>query len=479
MPGTAEDSLPLSSDGMVGAEPAVEAAADGASSTRAVRSVMGASLLLQGLAIVSGIELARGLGLTGRGSLAAAMLWPTMIGTIGVLGLEESVTYHVASAGDRREVGRLLGSGLALCAIQGAIFTAVALILVPFALHKHGSTTIYSGLIFTGYVTMNMFNLTLNGALNGLHRYGSYNAVRVSIGVTIVLAQSVLLAVGAFRVQLIVTAMMGSYVLCLLFDCVMTYRARPGRLSVDRKTMRSIFLYGVKSHTSNTSSYLNQRLDQLVISVFLTSRQLGIYVVAVTFTLFTSLLGASAMVAALPNIARLDDRQEQALLARRFVGFTLIAAILASLPIILLAPWVIQLFFGKAFAIGANITRVTAVASIAFAVTRVMEGVLRGVGKPLTAGMAEFVALGATVAGLAILLPALGLIGAAWATLFAYCVSGVWMAWRIRSFIDLPIGQLLTPDREGLTVVLSRLRDLRTKLVQRLPFGRVSGVAEP
>ncbi len=73
--------------------------------------------------------------------------------------------------------------------------------------------------------------------------------------------------------------------------------------------MRTIFLYGAKSHTSNTSSYLNQRLDQLVISVFLTTRQLGIYVVAVTFTLFTSLLGASVMVAALPNIAKLEDRR--------------------------------------------------------------------------------------------------------------------------------------------------------------------------
>ncbi len=38
-----------------------------------------------------------------------------------------------------------------------------------------------------------MFNLTLNGALNGLHRYTYYNAVRVSIGVAIVVAQTVLL----------------------------------------------------------------------------------------------------------------------------------------------------------------------------------------------------------------------------------------------------------------------------------------------
>ena len=97
-----------------------------------------------------------------------------------------------------------------------------------------------------------------------------------------------------------------------------------------------------------------------------------------------------------------------------------------------------------------------------------MEGVLRGIGRPLTAGIAEFVALGATVAGLGALLPTLGLIGAAWATLLAYSVSGIWMAWRIRSFIGLPIRQLLTPDREGVELVRDRLRDLRGQLVQRV-----------
>jgi O-antigen/teichoic acid export membrane protein len=169
------------------------------------------------------------------------------------------------------------------------------------------------------------------------------------------------------------------------------------------------------------------------------------------------------MVAALPNIARLHDPEEQALLARRFVSGTLIAATLASIPIIVLAPWLIQAFFGKAFAVGANVTRVTAIASIAFATTRVMEGVLRGIARPLTAGMAEFVALGATVVGLATLLPAFGLIGAAWATVLAYGVSAAWMAWRIRSFIGIPIRRLLVPDRAGIELLRTRIRDMRAR----------------
>jgi O-antigen/teichoic acid export membrane protein len=417
--------------------------------------------------MISGVELARGLGLTGRGELAAAMLWPMVIGSIGTLGLEESLTFHVAKARNRDEVGRLLGSALTLASIQATLFTGIALVAIPLVLSKHSSGTIVSGLIYTGFVSMNMIGLVLNGTLNGLHRYGSYNAARLSIGITIVAAQTVLLAVGGFEVRALVIAMMGCYVCCLLFDIGMTWRARPGRLRVDRATMKQIFGYGARSATSNTSSFLNQRLDQLVISAFLTARQLGIYVVAVTFTLFTPLIGASIGVAALPNMARLKSREEQALLARRLVSGALMASIIFSLPIIILAPLLIKLFFGSAFAVGVNITRVTAIASISFSTTRTLEGVLRGIGRPLDAGIAEVLGLAGTVVSLATLLPTLGLIGAAYASLLAYTVSGLWMATRIRGALGVPVRQLVTPDREGLAMLRARLRQMWHNIAER------------
>ena len=432
----------------------------GASATRAVKSNLGASLMIQLLNMISGVELARGLGVTGRGELAAAMLWPTVIGLIGVLGLEESVTFHVARARDRSEVGRLLGSALSIASIQSIVFTIITLAAVPIALQRHSSVTITAGLIYSGFIAINTFGVAMNGMLNGVHRYNSYNAARLSIGVAVVVAQTALLATGTFSVTVIAATIMGCYIVCFLFDVVLTWRARPGRLRSDRATMRRLIGYGVRSATSNTSSFLNQRLDQLVISVFLAARQLGIYVVAVTFTLFTPLIGASIGVAALPNMARLRTAKEQALLARRLVSGALFASIVVSLPIIAFAPVWIHLFFGSAFAVGANITRVTAVASISFSTTRALEGVLRGVGRPLDAGIAEVIALAGTVISLAALLPALGLIGAAYASLLAYTVSGAWMATRIKNRLDIPIRHLLVPDRDGLKLAIERLRAL-------------------
>jgi O-antigen/teichoic acid export membrane protein len=430
--------------------------ADGASATRAIKNNIRGSLILQVLNMVSGVELARGLGVTNRGALAAAMLWPTVIGTIGALGLEESMTYHVAR--EHEDVGKWLGSALVLCAIQTVVFTTITAIAVPLALHNHNATTIHSGWIFTGFVACSVFALALNGTLNGLHRYSSYNLARMSIGFAMVGGQTIFLIIGKFSVEVLVSLFMGCYVVCLLFDCWLVTRAKPGRLRVEWATVKRIFAFGIRSNTSTTSSYLNQRLDQLVISAFLTARQLGIYVVAVTFTMLTPLIGGSVAVATLPNIARIkDDPKERKLMARRLVSLTLLASILASLPIIIFAPLLIKIFFGSHFAVGGNITRVTSVASISFATTRSLEAVLRGIGRPLSAGMAEFVALGGTVVCLAALLPTLGLIGAAYASLVAYTTSGAWMTWRIKKLLGVKVREILMPDREGVRMLIMQV----------------------
>jgi O-antigen/teichoic acid export membrane protein len=366
------------------------------------------------------------------------------------------MTYHVARA--RASAGRLLGSALVLCSMQALFFSALTLAVVPLALHRHDHETVVSGLIYSGYVGIAIFALALNGVLNGLHRYTAYNAARMSIAISLVAGQTVLLAIGHFSVQVIVTMMMGCYAACLLFDMWLVRRARPGRLHADRATARQIFAYGVRSSSSTAGSFLNQRLDQLVISIFLTEHQLGIYVVAITFTFFTPLIGGSIAVATLPNLARLEEPGERQLLARRLVSLTWIASAIVSIPIIALAPQLIELFFGSGFAVGGNITRVTAVASIAFATTRSLEAVLRGIGRPLAAGMAELAALSATVVGLATLVPTIGLIGAAWSSLLAYSVSAMWMARRIGKLIDLPVRKLLLPDRAGVAQAAARLR---------------------
>ena len=60
------------------------------------------SAALQGLGVLTGILLARGLGPTDRGAFAAMLLWPTLMVTLGSLGLISSFSYFTARGGRHR-----------------------------------------------------------------------------------------------------------------------------------------------------------------------------------------------------------------------------------------------------------------------------------------------------------------------------------------------------------------------------------------
>jgi O-antigen/teichoic acid export membrane protein len=65
------------------------------------------------------------------------------------------------------------------------------------------------------------------------------------------------------------------------------------------------------------------------------------------------------------------------------------------------------------------------VASIALGTGRVLEAVLKGLNRPLHAGLAEGAGLIVTAVGLGALLPTLGLMGAAITSLVAYSVTAL------------------------------------------------------
>ena len=425
---------------------------------RALGTSFAVSASIQLLNVVTGILLARTLGPTGRGALAAALLWPMLFGTVGLMGVMEAATYHAARR--TASVATLVGSGLALVVAQAALFTALAALLLPVVLQNQSEEALTAGRIYLAYIPLNMAALFLAGILNGRRRFGRFQIVRILvIAITAVLL--VALAAGdELTVHHAVLAYLAAMTLTLAVTVAFA-RAETGGLRFDRGVAQQMLGYGVRSHASTVSSQLNERLDQVVISIFLSSRSLGIYVIAVTLTSATYLVGMSASWVVLPQLAPLDPGPERTTLARRYVQLTFAASLLVSLPVALLAGPLIELFFGEAFSSATGPTRLLLLAVVLLSVNRVLEAVLRAVGRPLDAGVAELIALAATLAGLAALLPAFDLMGAAAASLVAYGVSSAWMSRRVAAALGVPVRGLLAAGRSDLRWMRERVTAAR------------------
>ena len=289
----------------------------GLSPKSAVRLSLLVSAAIQGLTLVTGIVLARELGPHARGELAAVLLWPSILAAIGSLGLAESATFH--SARSTSTTGELLGTVVAMAIAQGALLIGVGLLVIPSVLGHYGSRTVRLGEAYLAFVPLNVLTLSLMGILNGRQRFRAFHTLRILVFAALVCGFVGLAAFDRLKVGTATATYLGANLLTACAAILLTLRCGVSQVRIKKKTARAIFGFGLRSQTSSVSSALNQRLDQLLISAFLTPVKLGLYVVATTLTSAVSLIGWSIAMVALPTIAHADGTRDRRTVARRFI----------------------------------------------------------------------------------------------------------------------------------------------------------------
>jgi enterobacterial common antigen flippase len=398
--------------------------------------------IIQAVQAVIGVLLARILGPEDRGELAAIILWPTIMTTIGSFGLAQAATYHAARTA---RLGKLAGSALAVAAVDSIFLLAIGWAILPLVLAGHEDSVVRNAQWFlTAYVPLTLIFFSMVSILNGSHRFAWFQALRLILISTTVIGIGGLAVLDAMTVASASAAYVSAYGVAAAIALVVVLRA--DRIGFSRERVRALLSFGWRSQLSTSMWSLNERADQLVISAFFSAASLGLYVVAVTLTSLTTLVGFSFALVALPLIARYDSLRERRRIARLIVAATWLCATAVSVPIFVAEPWLIEFLFGADFAEAAGVGRVLLVAGVAFALNRVLEAVLQALGRPLESSAGEAVALAVTAAGLAALLPTIGIMGAGVTSLVAYAASSAFMVARAARALELPRLQLMTPE---------------------------------
>ena len=390
-----------------------------------------ASASIQLLNAVTGVILARALGADARGQLAAVVLWPSLLAMLGAMGIPEAATYHAAR---RTPLGTLAGTVAAVAMGQSAALVAAGFVVLPLVLGRQDDDAVRAAYLFLAFVPLNLLALHMMGIVNGLQRYTAFQALRLgTVGVGC--AGIVGLALGGhISIRSVVVVYIVANLLAAFAATLLVVQAGAQRFGFSRALARSLLRCGLRSHTTNVAGQLNERLDQLVISVFLAPVYLGLYVVAVTLTSLSSLIGASVAQVALPASAALEHGAVRGT-ARRLVALTLIGSVVVTVPLLVFTRQIIELSFGESFGDAADVTRILLVAGIVLSTSRALGAVLTGLGRPLDAALPELMALVVTLAALAALLPWLGLVGAGVASLLAYSIGLAAMVRRARRLL--------------------------------------------
>lgn len=398
---------------------------------RPLRVSFAASVSIQFLNAVTGVILARALGADARGQLAAVILWPSLLAMLGSLGIPDAATYFAAKR--LQPLGTLVGTVVAFAAIQSTVLVGTGLVLLPLVLTRLDGDAVRAAHLFLAFVPLNLVALNLMGIINGLQRYTAYQALRLGT-VAVSFAGVVSLALGDHvSIRSVVAVYIAANLLAVCVASALLVQGGTRRVGVSMSLARSLLGFGVKSHVTGVAGQLNERLDQLLISIILAPVYLGLYVVAVTLTSISSLIGASVSQVAFPASAALEPAAAHRT-ARRLVALTLIASSIVTVPLLAFTPQVIVLAFGEPFRGASDVARILLVAGVVLSTSRALAAVLTGLGRPLDAAVPELVAVAVTLGLLAALLPWLGLVGAGLASLIAYSVGVAGMlrrAWHV------------------------------------------------
>jgi O-antigen/teichoic acid export membrane protein len=392
-------------------------------------------IILTGLGFVSGIFAARWLGPTGRGQLAAAMLWPGVIGILISLGLQHAFVYAVGVGWAKPE--RLHRLALRFTLIVAVPAMATYWWVCPWILGKQFPNESWIPGVFSFYIPLAIYVGLLLPIYQGSGDFTRWNIARVfRSGIWTLAVVGLALLTTVTVLNLLIVQLLILVALCFyLFSKLGGLEGR--NKGEGTAPLKLIFKYGFAIYLSGLAYTVNQQLDQLLLSIWVTPSDLGQYAAAATLAGAILVIPTAVGPIGFSKVARASDEPFE---QRRHVRFaflwTAIFLVPAGLILTLLAPWVTNVLYGPAYLQTAQLLRVLAPASISFGMAMVLADILRGLGKPMYGTYGAVAGAAITVIGLAWALGRFGTRGAAWVSLIAYTAMMLiqcWFLWRLSS----------------------------------------------
>lgn len=436
---TGNDFLPADLDvDAVAPEPLIPSRWRGRRSS-AIAGSVATGLAAQLALMVSGVLVARLLGVESRGQLALLALLPSVLSSVGTLGLPLALTHSVA--GQPQASGELTRRVRPFAVAQLLVLPLVhaALLWVFFAHSASRDVPAAAALtlLVVPAVLAQQYGLAI---LQGQHRYRPFNILRLAPASLYALGALVAFAAGC-RDLLTIT---GIWVLSNAVPGALTVAygtrklARPDAPATASAT--DMLRFGLKGLLGYVSPVESFRLDQAVAGFLLSPAALGLYVVGAAFTNLPRFVAQSVGMVAYPVVASQPNRRAA---VREALHFLVIGSLLAGgivLILEILASWMVPFFYGREFEAAIPLTRILLVGALFVSLRRLVSDVLRGMGRPGISSLAELVGWLVLAPCFCILVPSYGLQGVAWSVTISWGASLAVVCIPVVRVFRLPTG---------------------------------------
>ena len=367
--------------------------------------------------LITGIVIARALGPTGRGEIAAILL----LAQLGVWffsgGANEAVAFRLAR--HPADGAKLLGTWLAMGIPLALVAIGAAQLALPILFSAQTAHTITLGRVYVAIVVVMMLQTIQYGMLLGGHDFFVYNVVRFMQPALIAAAYIALWATGGLSVELALVTNAAATCAAFVYAGVRLVR-KNGIASPSLPLLRVTASYGLRAHMGSIAGLVNARFDLLIIPAFLGAASVGLYSVATNVTSIIITLTATIGTLVMPVAARRNQRSARTVI--RTMHVVLLIGVIIAIPMAVLANIALQLVYGAEFEGAATALRILLPGVVLDAAAMVLWSGLLAANRPFLSSVAAVPAAILTVVGLVLFLREGGIDVAAIISTCAYTV---------------------------------------------------------
>lgn len=364
------------------------------------------NLGMVGLATVSGIIVARGLGPDGRGHWAAILAYFALAQVIAEVGQSGAVTYFVS-----RHPGQLQSIVIRarrLMLVAGVILTVAGLGATPLLAGDDPELRWAYVIMFIGVLLNSVFASGVY-ALQAVS-IARWNVVRLAQPLLYAVAIAVLASLGVLSLIGVACCLVVSILLqfCVL-GLVKTSASEAFQVKPHNIDGRSLLTYGGAYAGAAVPTALAGQYDKLVLSRTVPASDLGQYAVGSTVANLVSPFATAIASVMFPRASKLGladverGRLETVTLIR-----TALVSLVVSAGLCLVAPLLVPLLFGEPFSAAVPLVWALALVMIFRSLSQVAGAFVRARNRPGHAAAAQVTGL---VSGLLAMGPAIGLWG--------------------------------------------------------------------
>ncbi|MFC0272283.1 oligosaccharide flippase family protein [Metabacillus herbersteinensis] len=404
------------------------------------------------LMFLTSILVARVLGAEGRGYITFIILIFGLIASYGHFGINHATAYFQKRSNYSQK--EIFNSNISILLI---IFSIIASLVFILRIQSLILTDYSFDLIIIGlsYVLINFIIITIQEFYVGNERIVEINKFLL-IGESFIFLTTILLSITeVLSVRNYLILFVVSSLLRMLF--FVKGLGINFKFSINATLIKQEIKYGFVAYLSALFIFLNYRADQFLIKSMLGIESLGIYSIAVNLAELAFLVPMSVTSALTGRLYNINNEiEDKKFIIYSTIKYTFYIAMIVSIIGMGMTP-LIPFIYGQSFSDASNITFVLFIGIIFASIGKVSYAYFITEGRPIIHTIVTAITLLCNIILNIILIPYLGMMGAALASTLSYFIYGLLYIIIFVTKEGFTIKELLVPEKKDLLLLFNVL----------------------